>query len=759
MPPSLCWPLSNAVHSKTGGIILFVLKFLASLNDDKDLWFSMSARRWMYNLEEIRRKEIHGDVVSHMTERMKSLSKNMQMGLKFAACLGPNFSTMVLEKIQKDIVFKGSILNSCVDLGFLQKESSDQYVWAHDQIQQAAYDLIPLAKRESFHLLVGTRLFISTSPSELENMLFFIVDNMNRGSKLIDDQDQLYEISQLNLEAGEKALSSSAFHSAAKYLMTGLSLLRPESWELKYNLTIRLYDAASEALFVTGDFSRLSVLIEEPLINARSFEDKLNILNNLVRALAASAKFEEGMTKCFSILCQLGDEIPNESTPEIYAEEVSHVKQLLEGKSQQDLLSLPMMSETRKLAAMQFMNHALTMTFIAKPLLNPIIVLRMVRMSIEHGMCNISAFAFACYGAWLVSEPTCDIEGGHRMGRVATEMMKQLGAAEMTPRLYATVYGFINIWKEPWQAGLGKHLEAYESGAATGDMEYATTNLYQYSNTALYGCGENLETMAQNIQSYARRAFQCNQRSNWMTFVTLHQLTLDLMGIEENAFAPYSNATTEDSYFARCVEDNALSMCRLICGKKKYGAFFQGDMDAAAKVYEQSQDFPIGSTGRLVNILVSIFIDGLIGFFFARKHRDDEAKWTNVGQDAIKSLRKWVRSSEWNFSNKLYLLEAEFYFLSEDDERAMSCYNASIKSAREHRFVHEEGLAEEKTATYLLHKSQHDEALEHFVNAKKCYESWGAYTLVQRVDNAIAILLPLCTQVDSNSGVTSGFFE
>lgn len=80
---------------------------------------------------------------------------------------------------------------------------------------------------------------------------------------------------------------------------------------------------------------------------------------------------------------------------------------------------------------MQFMNHALTMTFITKPLLNPILVFRMVKMSIEHGVCNISAFAFACYGAWLVSEPTCDVEGGHSMGRVATEMMKRLNAAEV----------------------------------------------------------------------------------------------------------------------------------------------------------------------------------------------------------------------------------------------------------------------------------------------------------------------------------------
>lgn len=149
--------------------------------------------------------------------------------------------------------------------------------------------------------------------------------------------------------------------------------------------------------------------------------------------------------------------------------------------------------------------------------------------------------------------------------------------------------------------------------------------------------------------------------------------------------------------------------------------------------------------GRLTGSIVSIFIDGLIGFFFARKHLEDEEKWTNVGLEAIQTFRKWAVSSDWIFSNKLYLLEAEFYFLRDDDERALVCYHASIKAASEHRFVHEEGLAEEKLATYFLHKSRHDDAMSHFMNAKKCYEFWGAHAVVQRVDKAIAILLPMCT--------------
>lgn len=75
----------------------------------------------------------------------------------------------------------------------------------------------------------------------------------------------------------------------------------------------------------------------------------------------------------------------------------------------------------------------------------------------------------------------------------------------------------------------------------------------------------------------------------------------------------------------------------------------------------------------------------------------------------------------------------------------MACYNASIWAAQEHRFIHEEGLAEEKFATYMLHKGRHDAALEHFMNAKRCYNVWGATILVERVNKAIAILLPLCT--------------
>jgi predicted ATPase len=146
-----------------------------------------------------------------------------------------------------------------------------------------------------------------------------------------------------------KAISSSAFHSASRYFITGLALLEHDSWDMHYNLTIGLHDAASEALYVTGDFSRLAALAEKPLKFARSFEDKLNIYNNLVRSFLASGQLDQGIATCMRVLSQLGEVLPTQITPDIFHIEVVRVKTILDGMSNDQLLSLPIMTDAHKL--------------------------------------------------------------------------------------------------------------------------------------------------------------------------------------------------------------------------------------------------------------------------------------------------------------------------------------------------------------------------------------------------------------------------
>eukprot|EP00984_Skeletonema_dohrnii_P030217 scaffold21542_cov121-Skeletonema_dohrnii-CCMP3373.AAC.2 len=750
LPPSLCRPLSTVVHQKTGGIIMFVRRLLISLNDEGLVWYSLSSHRWMFDLQKIEVKEMSEDVVKHMTEHMSRLPKKMQMGLKLCACLGPKFDTAIVEKVQRGANIGDNFLESCVDDGFLQiKGDSGFYTWAHDQVQQAAYELIPLQQREKFHLLIGSRLFLSTSSAEIDKFIFYIVDNMNRGVTLVDNPQQKYEMAELNLRAGEKILERHSFQSSVKYLMAGIALLENDSWEKKYGLTIRLHDAASEALCATGDFPKLTALAEKPLIYARCFQDKLNIYNNLVRALSSSGENEECISRCVSVLSQLGEFLPKHITPDIYREEVAKVKQALIGQSKQDLLSLPVMTEAKKLTAMRFLNHMLIATYSTNPPLNLLVVFRMVRMTVDFGVCNISAVGFACYGAWLASSPNDEYEGAFTMGRVASDLMKKLcGAeAEILPRIYLLIYGMINIYKEPWQASLCKYSEAFDAGMISGDTEYALSNITLYYMLSLFNCGSNLKETSQSLHKFVKRALQYQHQTAARTLAISEQMAYDLMGLKKNCYEAHFGLDEEalKNFFVR---NKLANMARNLYQKIKYVTYMCGDMDAAAKHYDLQEELNANcsvqaTTGRTSFFFISTFIDGLIGLYFARKHREDEAKWTHVAEKAIELMKKWTDSSSWNCANKLYLLQAEYFFL-QNDERAYACYRASITKAREHKFNHEEGLAHEKLATYLLYKNQHDEALQHFQNAKKCYATWGANVLVQRVEKAITILSPLC---------------
>ena len=162
------------------------------------------------------------------------------------------------------------------------------------------------------------------------------------------------------------AISSAAFHTATRYLITGLSLLDHDAWEKHYSLTTRLFDAASEALYVTGDFSRLASLAEEPLKFARCFDDKLNIYNHLVRSLFASGQMEEGIATCFHVLVQLGESIPSRTTPEIVLPEIFRIETMLQEMTDDHFLSLPAMTDAHKLVrgnAMQLFSELLNLIF------------------------------------------------------------------------------------------------------------------------------------------------------------------------------------------------------------------------------------------------------------------------------------------------------------------------------------------------------------------------------------------------------------
>ena len=245
MPPTMIEPLSSVVRNKTGGVILFVVNLLKSLHEENMIHFNLAALRWEFDLDKIMEKEISNDIINFLSQRIMRLPQKIQTGLKVAACLGSSFDLAVFQKANN---MQGDATDEFVSLvtenGFLQELSPNQLTWSHDELQEAAYSLIPTNKREQAHMLIGTRIYLNTKRGEVHTMIHEIVRNMNIGMSQLDSQERKTELAQLNFVAGEQSQKSSAFYSAANYFMTGVGLLDDNWQNNSYELGMKLFNAA-----------------------------------------------------------------------------------------------------------------------------------------------------------------------------------------------------------------------------------------------------------------------------------------------------------------------------------------------------------------------------------------------------------------------------------------------------------------------------------------------------------------------------------
>src|SRR5215831_5184925 len=129
------------------------------------------------------------------------------------------------------------------------------YQFVHDRIQEAAYSLVPEEQRVEEHLRIGRLLTANISPEEQEGAIFEIVNQLNRGAALMVSRDEREQLAKLNLIAGKRAKSSTAYVSALSYLVAGAAMLGDDCWERRPDLMFALELHRAECEFLTGELT------------------------------------------------------------------------------------------------------------------------------------------------------------------------------------------------------------------------------------------------------------------------------------------------------------------------------------------------------------------------------------------------------------------------------------------------------------------------------------------------------------------------
>jgi predicted ATPase len=337
-------PLARLVHEKTGGNPFFAIQFLTRLAEEGLLAFDAHAAAWISDLARIRAKGYTDNVVDFMVAKLKRLSDTTQQALKQLACLGnvAEIATLTLVRGVSEEAIHTALWEAASTGLILRLDRS--YAFLHDRVQEAAYALIPEDKRASAHLQIG-RVLASLAPSEeLEENIFEIVNQLDRGATLIDSREERDWVAELNLIAGKRAKTSTAYASALSYLAAGRAMLTEDSWEQQYELTFSIEYHQAECELLTADLAAA----EERLImlsrRAENFVDVAAVTCLRLTLYTTLDRSDRGVEVCLEYLQRGGVRW----SPHPVADEVQHeygrIWQQVGTRSIEELVNVPLMS-------------------------------------------------------------------------------------------------------------------------------------------------------------------------------------------------------------------------------------------------------------------------------------------------------------------------------------------------------------------------------------------------------------------------------
>jgi predicted ATPase len=248
--PRLSKSLGRVVFRKTKGNPYFALEFLRSLVYRRLVEYSLRDNRWIWDCARVGAEEISDNVLQLLSNKLDSISQNMQNALKIASCFGTQISRDVMAKLSacSDYSYLQSSLDDAVEALFLDCDEA-QYRFVHDKVREAAYDRIDC--KDQYHFELGMALMHSCSDA-----LFLTIEQINHGvPALLTGTAHQIDVARLNYEASVKSMSSSDFTSAYDYIRAAVSLLSDDSWDTEYSFSLNCYIQFGKAAFPCGQLA------------------------------------------------------------------------------------------------------------------------------------------------------------------------------------------------------------------------------------------------------------------------------------------------------------------------------------------------------------------------------------------------------------------------------------------------------------------------------------------------------------------------
>jgi len=294
--------------------------------------------------------------------------------------------------------------------------------------------------------------------------------------------------------------------------------------------------------------------------------------------------------------------------------------------------------------------------------------------------------------------------------------------------------GWLNAAVEPLQSVLDGFLDRHNAGMLAGDHESAMLSRWGWCAVSFHSGNDSLLALSKQVVVLIRQAAKYQQNTLRYAAMSILRLCISLTGVtpeEANAIEIKSDGQLD--HIAQNPPNAFLSYQHMLC--KVTASFWKRDF---MKVLEYTTSFHSQSKRILESSLT--FFEGMASLSLARKTR--QPKWGAIGERAMTKMNHLVHMSTWNYENKSKLLEAEFHYVNGDLESAEIAYKASVTSAFNHKFIHEEACAREAYGIFLVENRYPVKGAEQLRIALVKYKEWGALKKAEDLQSLIQMSTP-----------------
>jgi predicted ATPase/signal transduction histidine kinase len=724
--------LAQLVQEKTAGNPFFAIQFITALAEEGLLAFDSVTRAWEWSMDRIRAKSYTENVVDLMAGKLKRFSAATQEALKQLACLGhvAEIATLTLVHGQTEEAVHATLWEA-VEAGLVIRENS-AYKFVHDRIQQASYTLIPEEHRAQVHLRIGRVLAANLTADEVAEHPFDVVNQFNRGATLLADWDERAQVATINRHAARKAKASTAYASACVYLAAGMAMLDEKDWGNRYELMFSLWLERAECEFLTANFDIAEQLIGELLQRAASKVDQAAVYHLKVDFHVIKSEKQQAVASALACLCLFGIDLPAHPTWEQVHAEYETVWQTLKGRPIESLIDLPLMTDPELQAAMQVFSVLTPAAYFTDFHFFCLFACRMVRISMQHGISGASAHSYALLG-FILGSVFHRYGEGYRFAKLSCDLVEKHGFIAYQAKAYR-VTTRVAFWTQPIATAIELNRVAFRTAIETGDLTSACFSMDR-SVTVLIQRNDPLDAVWRESEKSLDFVRKAGFRDMADAIVSQQRFVATMQG-RTATFSTFSDGQFDEATFEAQLTGKGMTLmiCCFYWILKLKARFLSGDYAEALAAADKAKPLLWAAAAQIQSLDYFYYAALTVAALHEEASDDKQTGWRDLLTAHREQLREWADNYPPTFGDKYALVSAEIARLEGRDADAMRLYDQAIRSAREHGFVQNEGLAHEVAARYFTARCFDTVAHACLREARRCYLRWGAFGKVRQLE-------------------------